>query len=124
MNIVLFNSCIYVLIAKRRTPHINKYLIGIAVAMFSFSTCHVFLGFYRLIMGFIVLRDQPGGPSAFFSDVSIPANVAKVGLHTVNVSRSKPPYGAMLTSYSPSSGTPSLWVPLTSSLRRALQTFR
>ncbi|GBE85106.1 predicted protein [Sparassis crispa] len=35
-------------------------------------------------MGFIVLPDQPGGPSAFFSDVSIPANVAKVGLHTVN----------------------------------------
>ncbi|KAH9841392.1 uncharacterized protein C8Q71DRAFT_853791 [Rhodofomes roseus] len=84
MNIVLFCACIYILVAKRRTPKVNKYLIAIAVLMFSFSTCHVFLGFYRLIMGFIVLRDQPGGPAAFFSDVSIPANVAKVGLHTVN----------------------------------------
>ena len=93
MNIVLFSSCMYVLVAKRRTPRVNKYLIGIAVAMFCFSTCHVFLGFYRLIMGFIVLRDQPGGPAAFFSDVSIPANVAKVGLHTVNVSC--PDYHAM-----------------------------
>lgn len=37
-------------------------------------------------MGFIVLRDAPGGPAAFFSNVSIPANVAKVGIHTVNVS--------------------------------------
>ncbi|KZT73959.1 hypothetical protein DAEQUDRAFT_761897 [Daedalea quercina L-15889] len=84
MNIVLFSSCLYVLIARRRTPRVNRYLVGIAVLMFCFSTCHVFLGFYRLIMGFIVLRNQPGGPAAFFSDVSIPANVAKVGLHTVN----------------------------------------
>lgn len=86
MNIVLFFSCMFVLVVRRRTPRVNTFLVGIAVAMFCFSTCHVFLGFYRLIMGFIVLRDQPGGPAAFFSDVSIPANVAKVGLHTVNVS--------------------------------------
>ncbi|KAF9814965.1 hypothetical protein IEO21_04815 [Rhodonia placenta] len=84
MNIVLFFSCMFVLVVRRRTPRVNTFLVGIAVAMFCFSTCHVFLGFYRLIMGFIVLRDQPGGPAAFFSDVSIPANVAKVGLHTVN----------------------------------------
>ncbi|CCM04916.1 uncharacterized protein FIBRA_07113 [Fibroporia radiculosa] len=84
MNIVLFFSCLFVLIIHRRTPKVNKILVGIAVTMFCFSTCHVFLGFYRLIMGFIVLRDEPGGPAAFFSDVSIPANVAKVGIHTVN----------------------------------------
>jgi len=84
INIVLFSGCMYVLIARRRTPKVNRYLVGVAVLMFCFSTCHVFLGFYRLIMGFIVLRDQPGGPAAFFADVSIPANVAKVGIHTVN----------------------------------------
>ena len=54
--------------------------------MFAFSTAHVSLGFQRLIEGFISLRDRPGGPAAFFSDVSIPANVVKVGIHTVNVS--------------------------------------
>lgn len=54
--------------------------------MFAFSTAHVSLGFQRLIEGFITLRNQPGGPAAFFSDVSIPANVVKVGIHTVNVS--------------------------------------
>lgn len=126
MNIVLFSSCMYVLIARRRTPRVNKYLIGIAIAMFCFSTCHVFLGFYRLIMGFIVLRDQPGGPTAFFSDVSIPANVAKVGLHTVNVSCPQSSCYAELSSAvrccSPLSETRSLFVPLTSSLRRALLT--
>ncbi len=71
---------------RRRTPKINKLLVAIAMTMFGFSTAHVSLGFQRLIEGFIVLRDQPGGPGAFFSDVSIPANVVKVGIHTVNVS--------------------------------------
>ena len=70
---------------RRRTPKINKLLVLIATTMFCFSTAHVSLGFQRLIEGFIVLRNQPGGPAAFFSDVSIPANVVKVGIHTVNV---------------------------------------
>ena len=87
MNFVLFWSCLATLTVRRRTPKINKFLVTIALTMFAFSTAHVSLGFQRLIEGFIVLRDQPGGPGAFFSDVSIPANVVKVGIHTVNVSR-------------------------------------
>ena len=39
----------------------------------------------RLIYGFIYSRDQPGGPAAYFSDISIPGNVAKVFIHTLNV---------------------------------------
>lgn len=84
MNFVLFWSCIVILTIRRRTPVINKTLVLIATLMFCFSTAHVSLGFYRLIEGFIVLPNIPGGPSAFFSDVSIPANVVKVGIHTVN----------------------------------------
>ncbi|CAL1712979.1 unnamed protein product [Somion occarium] len=63
MNFVLFWVCIFVLTYKRRTPKINKFLVSVAVAM---------------------RRDWEGGPAAFFSDVSIPANVVKVGIHTVN----------------------------------------
>jgi len=84
MNFVLFWSCLCVLTIKRRTPKINFTLVAVAVAMFSFSTAHVSLGFQRLIEGFITRRNEPGGPATFFSDVSIPANVVKVGLHTVN----------------------------------------
>ncbi|TCD70174.1 hypothetical protein EIP91_004644 [Steccherinum ochraceum] len=84
MNFVLFWICLFVLIIKRRTPQVNKILVSIALAMFAMSTTHVSLGFQRLIEGFISRRDAPGGPAAFFSDVSIPANVVKVGLHTVN----------------------------------------
>jgi len=84
INFVLFWACLFVLVVKRRTPKVNKLLVAIAIAMFAMSTTHVSLGFQRLIEGFIKLRDAPGGPAAFFSDVSIPANVVKVGLHTVN----------------------------------------
>jgi len=40
----------------------------------------------RLVYGFIYNRDKPGGPAAYFSDISIPGNVAKVFIHTLNVS--------------------------------------
>ncbi|KAI8976301.1 hypothetical protein BD414DRAFT_509665 [Trametes punicea] len=84
MNFVLYWTCMSMLTWRRRTPRVNKLLVSIGTLMFAFSTAHVSLGFQRLIEGFIVLRDQPGGPGAFFSDVSIPANVVKVGIHTVN----------------------------------------
>ncbi|KIP08922.1 hypothetical protein PHLGIDRAFT_103546 [Phlebiopsis gigantea 11061_1 CR5-6] len=84
MNFVLYGACLTMLTIRRRTPKVNKLLVAIATVMFAFSTAHVSLGFQRLIEGFIVLRDKPGGPGAFFSDVSIPANVVKVGIHTVN----------------------------------------
>jgi len=84
MNFVLFFACLAVLTIKRRTPKINLTLVAVAIAMFTFSSAHVGLGFDRLIEGFITRRNEPGGPAAFFSDVSIPGNVVKVGIHTVN----------------------------------------
>jgi hypothetical protein len=84
-NVVLFCGCVTTLTLYRRTARVNKFLLAVAAIMFTFSTAHVSLGFQRLIEGFIHRRDEPGGPGAFFSDVSIPANVVKVGIHTVNV---------------------------------------
>ncbi|KAF7792585.1 hypothetical protein EIP86_003679 [Pleurotus ostreatoroseus] len=85
LSAIWLETLFYVMLTiRRRTPKINKLLVLIATTMFCFSTAHVSLGFQRLIEGFIVLRNQPGGPAAFFSDVSIPANVVKVGIHTVN----------------------------------------
>ena len=86
MNFVLFWTCMATLTIRRRTPRVNKFLVAVAFTMFAFSTAHVSLGFQRLIEGFITRRNETGGPGAFFSDVSIPANVVKVGIHTVNVS--------------------------------------
>src|ERR1700729_1546642 len=86
MNVVLFGSYLFVSWYKRKQPRVNRAIMTTGIFMFLFSTIHVSLGFQRLIEGFIVLRNQPGGPAAFFSDVSIPANVAKVCIHTINVS--------------------------------------
>jgi hypothetical protein len=87
MNIVLFFSYLFISRYKRKQRRMGRAIMTTAIFMFLFSTTHVSLGFQRLIEGFIILRNQPGGPAAFFSDVSIPANVAKVCIHTINVSR-------------------------------------
>ncbi|KAI0708198.1 hypothetical protein C8T65DRAFT_708585 [Cerioporus squamosus] len=83
INICLFGSYVYIL-QFRRTRKVTPVIFWVAVLMFCFSTIHVSLGFYRLIRGFIDLRDLPGGPGAYFSDVSTPPNVAKVTIHSVN----------------------------------------
>lgn len=52
--------------------------------MFCCSTVHVSIGLYRLIGAFINHREDPGGVDANLLNVSLPANVAKVLIHTVN----------------------------------------
>lgn len=81
---LLFFAYLVIASYRRKFSAANKIIPVAAMIMFLFSTVHVSLGFQRLIEGFIHLRDQPGGPAAFFSDVSIPANVAKVTIHTIN----------------------------------------
>ncbi|KAI0713462.1 hypothetical protein C8Q76DRAFT_675570 [Earliella scabrosa] len=83
INVCLFVSYVYI-VRFRRARKISPAIFCVAVLMFCFSTIHVSLGFARLIWGFIEHRDAPGGPAAFFSDVSQPPNVAKVTIHTVN----------------------------------------
>ncbi|PBK74069.1 hypothetical protein ARMSODRAFT_951628 [Armillaria solidipes] len=84
INIFLFCSYLWIVKYRQKPQAVNRVVLVTAVAMFCFSTVHVSLGFSRLVEGFIYLRDQPGGPGAFFSNVSIPANVAKVCIHTIN----------------------------------------
>ncbi|KAI8976423.1 hypothetical protein BD414DRAFT_531010 [Trametes punicea] len=86
MNFVLYWTCMSMLTRCRRTPKVNTVMVGSRTLMFAFSTAHVSLGFQRLVEGCNILRDRPGGPAAFFSDVSVPPNVVKVGIHTVNAS--------------------------------------
>lgn len=39
----------------------------------------------RLIYAFIYYHDKPGGPEGYLTNISLPGNVAKVFLHTLNV---------------------------------------
>ncbi|RDX52709.1 hypothetical protein OH76DRAFT_1399966 [Lentinus brumalis] len=83
-NACVFGSYIYITRIRRIRRRVTPIIFWVAVLMFCFSTVHVSLGFARLVWGFIDHRDDPGGPAAFFSDVSQPPNVAKVIIHTIN----------------------------------------
>ncbi|RPD59167.1 hypothetical protein L226DRAFT_510298 [Lentinus tigrinus ALCF2SS1-7] len=83
-NACLFGSYVYITRVRPARRRVAPVIFWIAVLMFCFSTVHVSLGLARLIWGFIDHRDDPGGPQAFFSDVSQPPNVAKVIIHTIN----------------------------------------
>ena len=84
INLCLFLSYLYITRFRRVPRQISRLIFWVACLMFAFSTVHVSLGFARLIWGFIDYRDKPGGPAAFFSDVSQPPNVAKIIVHTIN----------------------------------------
>jgi len=82
INFTLCWICGYVLIKKKsKTPWA---MLAVVILQWTLSTVHVSLGFTRLIYGFIYNRDEPGGPAAYFSNISIPGNVAKVFIHTLN----------------------------------------
>jgi len=83
INLSLFVSYMFITKFKHRGRPMHKLIVTTAILMFLLSTVHVSLGFQRLIEAFIVLRGREE-PATFFSDVSIPANVAKVTIHTVN----------------------------------------
>lgn len=102
-NACLFGSYIYITRFRRVRRHVTPVIFWVAVLMFCFSTVHVSLGFARLIWGFIDHRDDPGGPEAFFSDVSQPPNVAKVIIHTINSILGD---GIVVSSYLPRTSEP------------------
>lgn len=86
INVSLFFIYLYIARYKRRSPRLSHPLLLSAIAMILFSTAHVSLGLRRLLEGFIYLEGgpEPDGPAAYFSNVSLPVNVAKVVVHTVN----------------------------------------
>jgi len=82
INFTLCWICGYVLI-KKKTKTL-RIMLAVVIFQWLLSTVHVSLGFTRLVYGFIYERDEPGGPAAYFSNISIPGNVAKVFIHTLN----------------------------------------
>lgn len=82
INTTLCWICGYVLLKKKsKTPWI---MLAVVSLQWMISTVHVSLGFTRLVYAFIYYRDKPGGPEGYLTNISIPSNVAKVFLHTLN----------------------------------------
>lgn len=82
VNTTLSWTCGYFLLKKKaKTPWI---MLAVVTLQWLISTVHVSLGFTRLVYAFIYYRDEPGGPEGYLTNISIPSNVAKVFIHTLN----------------------------------------
>ncbi|KAI8983404.1 hypothetical protein BD414DRAFT_418722 [Trametes punicea] len=76
---VLYGACIYVTLffittnALLRRPAGNPLrsdMVVVSVLMFVIATMHIATNFSRIILAFIVHADAPGGPAAFFNELS------------------------------------------------------
>ncbi|KAF8576711.1 hypothetical protein K439DRAFT_1664515 [Ramaria rubella] len=52
----------------KTTP--RKIMFGTMVIMFVLATIHMGINLYRLLRGYVWLRDAPGGPAAYFADLA------------------------------------------------------
>ncbi|KAF8958359.1 hypothetical protein BDZ97DRAFT_62687 [Flammula alnicola] len=68
---VLFSITCRILIEKRpRGQPINSTMLGISLIMFVLATMHIEVNFIRIIKAFIIFQGAPGGPRAFFNELS------------------------------------------------------
>ncbi|KAG2743598.1 hypothetical protein P692DRAFT_20838267 [Suillus brevipes Sb2] len=70
-SILMFIGTIWALTYNRRMQDINRPLAVVAVLLLILSTAHMVVNIIRIEDGLVKYRDTyPGGPSAFFADVS------------------------------------------------------
>ncbi|KAF8735513.1 hypothetical protein AX14_001946 [Amanita brunnescens Koide BX004] len=68
---VLFVLTSWVLVYRRqRGRPVHKTMFGISLVMFILATMHIGVNFTRIIKAFIIFRNEPGGPAAFFNELS------------------------------------------------------
>ncbi|EKM51486.1 uncharacterized protein PHACADRAFT_261647 [Phanerochaete carnosa HHB-10118-sp] len=75
-------ASVYINLALHRhqSTH-SRIMFGVGVVMWAIATVHLSLNCYRLIQGYVIHRDYPGGPSAWFSVLSSWDHVTKDTLY-------------------------------------------
>lgn len=69
--VVVFGLTIWILVLRRsRKDPIRKTMLGISIVMFVLATMHIGVNYTRIINAFIIFRDEPGGPAAYFNQLS------------------------------------------------------
>ncbi|KAG1886627.1 hypothetical protein F4604DRAFT_1722661 [Suillus subluteus] len=77
-SILLFIGTIWSLTYKRRIRDINRPVAVVAILLCMLSTAHIIVDIVRVEYAFVTYRSTyPGGPSAFFADVSQQTYVLK-----------------------------------------------
>ncbi|KAJ3012593.1 hypothetical protein NUW54_g1661 [Trametes sanguinea] len=69
---VVFVLTIWVLLYKRNAAKapMTDPMLWISVIMFVMATMHIGINYARIIKAFVTFRDAPGGPAAFFNQLS------------------------------------------------------
>lgn len=77
-SVLMFLGTIWIIIYKRRTRDVNRPAVAVATLLFLLSTVHMVVGIIRIEDGLVKQRDTfPGGPAAFFADISEETLVVK-----------------------------------------------
>ncbi|KAG1902742.1 uncharacterized protein F5891DRAFT_1186383 [Suillus fuscotomentosus] len=77
-SVLMFLGTIWIIIYKRHTHDVNWPAVAVATLLFLLSTVHVVAGIIRIEGGLVKHRDTfPGGPAAFFADISEETFVVK-----------------------------------------------
>ncbi|KAI9573109.1 hypothetical protein HD554DRAFT_1142366 [Boletus coccyginus] len=70
-SLLMFGGTIWTLLSRRFTRQVNRKMFTIACLLLVISTAHLVIHIIRVMNGLILYRDTyPGGPVAYFSDVS------------------------------------------------------
>ncbi|KAG0706686.1 hypothetical protein DFH29DRAFT_137655 [Suillus ampliporus] len=81
-SILMFIGTIWALTYKRRVQDLNRLVTVVAILLLILSTAHVVVDIIRVEDGLVKYRDSfPGGPAAFFTDVSQTTFVIKYLLY-------------------------------------------
>ncbi|KAG1718443.1 hypothetical protein EDB19DRAFT_1984103 [Suillus lakei] len=81
-SVLMFIGTIWTLTYKHSMQDINHPITAVAILLFMLSTAHMVVDIIRIEDGLVTYRDTfPGGPVAFFADISQKTYVAKVALY-------------------------------------------
>ncbi|KAG2110693.1 hypothetical protein DEU56DRAFT_749808 [Suillus clintonianus] len=69
-SVPMFMSTIWTFTYKQRIRDINRPVSVVATLLFILSTAHMIVGIMRVEDGLVNNRDIPGGPAAYFADVT------------------------------------------------------
>ncbi|KAI9573137.1 hypothetical protein HD554DRAFT_1145974 [Boletus coccyginus] len=70
-SLLMFGGTMWTLLSQRSTRQVNRKMFVAACLLLLISTAHLIIHIIRIMYGLILYRDTyPGGPVAYFSDVS------------------------------------------------------
>ncbi|KAG1725529.1 hypothetical protein EDB19DRAFT_264139 [Suillus lakei] len=83
-SILLFMGTIWSLTYKQRIQDVNRPIAVVAILLWMLSTAHIIVNIIRVEYAFVKYRSTyPGGPAAFFADVSQQTYVLKHALYVL-----------------------------------------